>query len=108
MGVICLHLLIKHLYLIGTWFNDDQTPTHVTEIELRPQKVLTTSHSIVNIIRRTYIFSHGVNKCALPMTVSISQEVNFVGPIVTNACTIDLLMEHGFCCLLLIDRSWRT
>jgi hypothetical protein len=42
------------------------------------------------------------------MTITKSEKVKFLNPIFANACTIDLLIQHKFCCVILIDRSWRT
>lgn len=102
VGVIWLRLLIKHLYLIGAWFIDGQRTNTIKYILKRDW----TASS--KITRKTYIFSQGTNKRALPMIITKSEKVKFFNPILFDACTIDSLIQHKFCCVILIDRSWRT
>ena len=60
-GVICLLFIIRHLYLIGVWFGEDQrtkTTKHMFKRDwLSLQILLSTPHSIVNTIGRTYVFN---------------------------------------------------
>jgi hypothetical protein len=111
----CYLVTFPHQTFIFDWCmvhwwskNKHHKNTYLKEIRLHLQILLTTPHSIVYITRRTYIFNQGINKCALPMTITKSEKVKFLNPIFANACTIDLLIQHKFCCVILIDRSWRT
>jgi hypothetical protein len=38
-------------------------------------KLLCTSHSIGNVIGRTYVFNQEINKLALPTTITRSREI---------------------------------
>ena len=64
------------LYLIGMWLGEDQRTntikdTYLKEFGLRSQFVLTTPHSIVNTIERTYAFDQGITKHALLQALTI-------------------------------------
>ena len=55
--------------------------------------LITTLHSIVNTIGRTYVFSEGINKCALPISITEFR----IRPIFNLICwcfIVDLLMKH--------------
>ena len=48
------------------------------EIGLSHQMLLTTPHSIVNIVERTHEFGEGINKHALPLTITKSEEIQIL------------------------------
>ena len=109
--VLQVIFLIGHLYLTGVWFGEDQRAnnmkTHVYDkLDYIFIFLLTIPHSKVNIIGSTYVFSLGINKHALPITIPNHGRSNFQ----FDSCwcfVADLLMQHNFCCANRIGRSWR-
>ena len=81
--------------------------TCLKEIRLCLQILITTLHSTMNTIKRTHVSGSEINKHAFPITITKLGTSDFQ----SNFCTCfiaDLLMQHGFCCVHLIGRSWRT
>ena len=115
MGLKWLVFLIGPLYLIDMRFGEDQRAniikTRSKEIGLHPQILISALHSIVNAIRRTYISSSKVNKHALPISITNLGEVHFSNFLFFIFCKffiVKSLMQHKFCCVNPIVRSWRT
>ena len=69
-------------YLTGVWLGEDQIPNTIKthgkrEIEQSFHILLITSHSMVNIIGRTYVFNYGTKKYALSKTLTKLGQVQF-------------------------------
>ena len=96
------------------WFSEDHRiniiKTHaLKEIDLRLQILVTTLHSIMNTIGRTYASNQETNNGC----ISDNHNKIKVGPIynpifVESYFIVDLLMQQGLYCVNIIGRSWTT
>ena len=82
MGLKWLAFIIGPLSLIGMWFGEHQranlVKTHDSkEIGSHLQLLITTLHSIVSTIRRTYESMEEISKHALLITITKPWEVYF-------------------------------
>ena len=72
-----------------------------------PSNYFTTPHLTMNMIGMIYVYSQGIIKHALPITISKSCQVQF-----SNQFWLMLhcrfAMQHKYCSTHLIGRSWRT
>ena len=81
--------------------------TCLNEIGQCLQILITTLHSIMNTIGRTYLSNQGIHTHALLITITKSRKVRFQSNF--NRCfIIYLVMQHEFSRVNLIGRSWRT
>ena len=67
------------------------------------QIVITTLYSIMNTIGKTYVHNVEIKKHALPITIGLSKETQFLHLYIF----IDLLMQCKFCCVSLVDITKR-
>ena len=88
-----LLILIGHLCVIGVWCSKAQR-TNTTK-----------THSIVNTIRRTYVFNWGIN--AHLISITESGEASF-GSDFCWCFIIYMLMQQKFRCINLIGVGWGT
>ena len=80
------------------------------EIGPRLQILITALHSIMNIDGRTYVSILGINKHEVSITITKSRAVRFSirSLQIDDSSFVDLLIDHTFNCVNLINRSWRT
>ena len=89
--------------------NTHHKNTHLKEIELHLQILITTQHSIVNSIGRPYVFNVEINKHALPTTITKSKKVWFLIQFLHMFLRrLANATQHKFCCVILVGRGWRT
>ena len=71
------------------------------EVGLRLSALITTLHSIANAVWRICVssFEHALSI----LTVITSRDIRF-----SIQFVVELLMQHEFCCVNLINRSWGT
>ena len=99
-------ILIGSLDLIGAWCGEDEIAniikdTCLKEIGLHLQILITTLHSTMRTIGRTYSSSQEINKHALSITITTSKQVQFSIRslhMLHRRLTVDLLTQHEFCC----------
>ena len=113
MGLKWFSFLIGPPYLIGIWFGEDQRVniikyTCVKEIGLRLQ--LWNNYSTLNIEHNwedLCIMLRNQQTCTSDNHNYIMGGPNFQSSLWT-CFIVDLLMQHKFCSVNLVGRSWRT
>ena len=82
------------------------TDTHTKEIGLCLQILITIQHSIVNSAYKWDDLMYPLketNRHVLPITILKQRRSDFC-----RCFIVDSLMQHEFCCVNLIGKSWRT
>ena len=77
------NVMIRPLYLINMWSGEDQRANIIKqicskEIGLHHRTLITTLHSMLNIIARTYVYNQEINKHAHQITITKYKEIQFL------------------------------